>query len=164
MCMYYVVIVVFICPSQWQLHDSMVVMLLGFYLVFLSVRSARIKLASPSSSLPPDAKTASWDLFYTNADASFPYPDSLCQVCQALHQWILLISFVCSELAYKESLYYTSSLSALSYPSYSHSYPRPLVSDSIWNGNWGKSLVCMYVRQGLRVHEAGSLSRLLLRS
>lgn len=28
----------------------------------------------------------------------------------------------------------------------------------------GKSLVCMYVRQGLNVHEAGSLSRSLLRS
>lgn len=141
---YHVVIVVFICPSQWQLHDSMAVMLLGFYLVFLSVRScssrAAIAILFASS---PDAKAASWDLFYTNSDAPFPYPDSLCQVCQALNQWILLIFFVCSELAYKGSLYNTSLLSALSYPSYSHSYPRPLVSDSIWNGSWGKVLyVC----------------------
>lgn len=37
---YYIIIVVSICPSQWQLHGSMVVMRNGFYLVFLYVRSA----------------------------------------------------------------------------------------------------------------------------
>lgn len=46
---YYIIIDVSICPSQWQLHGSMVVMRIGFYLVFLSV-------AMPFTS-SPSAKT-----------------------------------------------------------------------------------------------------------
>lgn len=97
------------CMAPWLLCVMVFIWFFCMYGVLLNFSDK-----TPSSHrhplhfLSPTLKPASWDLFYTNSDASFACPDSRCQVCQALHEWILLIFFVCSELAYMESLHYTS--------------------------------------------------------
>lgn len=134
----------------------------------------RVKLPSPSSSPPhstPTLQPASWDLSYTNSGAFFPYPDSLCQVCQAVHQRILLIFLLVQSLLLRGIFVlpisrvctcYTFWMSALSYPSSSNSSPRPLFPTATATGA-GKSLyVCMCVRALKCMKQV--LSRSLLRS